>query len=63
MTNDPGESKVKVEVNHPLSAHQGSVSSDIKSRLTHVDKVVHPYRVLIFSKSRVHGYERLVTEF
>ena len=36
---------------HPLSAHQGSVSSGIKSRLVRVGKVVHPCRVIIFRKA------------
>ena len=59
MTHGLGKSKGKVSVDHPLSAHQGSVSCDAKSRSARVGKVVHPCRVLIFSKSRVHGYGRL----
>ena len=31
----------------------------IKSQLVRVGKVVHPCRVIIFSKSRVHGYGQL----
>ena len=45
--------------NHPLPTHQGSVSSGAKSRLVRVGKVVHPCKVLIFLKSRVHGYGQL----
>ena len=33
--------------------------SRIKSRLVRVGKVVHHCRIIIFSKSHVHGYGRL----
>ena len=61
MTHGLSESKVKVMSNHPLPAFPRKRSNDsgIKRRLVCVGKVVHPCRIIIFLKSRVHGYERL----
>ena len=65
MTHGLGESKVKVAINHPLPAFQGRGLdySGINSQFVRVVKLCTLAGLLIFWKSRVHGYERLVTEF